>query len=170
MHYCKYHQSQHPNFHLSSSTRRKYPRLPSTLPSTPSIPGRHIRLPQQMGCGHEGTAERTIFPGAKRSSQEVWGLRENRSILASLSKFPNRSLNDRPGPSELSINNSSAVQALHSSQCKKGTWYDLGGTNVNIHRTRDRKVHDRQRVFWDKAASGTGTFSSYGNSVFVNSE
>jgi cytochrome P450 family 628 len=65
----------------------------------------------------------------------------------------------RKGPSELSINNVSAVQAIHSSQCAKGPWYDLGGTNNNIHRTRDPKEHDRQRVFWDKAASGTGKSS-----------
>jgi cytochrome P450 family 628 len=83
-----------------------------------------------------------------------------------LSQNSLRLLNHRPGPSELSINNASVVQALHSSQCTKGPWYDLGGTNVNIHRTRDRKIHDRQRVFWDKAASGNGTFSSYCNSHY----
>ncbi len=68
------------------------------------------------------------------------------------------------GPMELSINNVDAVEALHGphSECSKGPWYDLGGVGRNLHRTRDKLLHDRQRPFWEKGFTSQGTTKVWG--------
>ncbi|KAK7424018.1 hypothetical protein QQX98_000628 [Neonectria punicea] len=61
----------------------------------------------------------------------------------------------RLGPSELSISNSEAVQAMHSSRspCVKGAWYNLLLPLVSVHTTRDSKEHARRRKVWDRGFS-----------------
>jgi hypothetical protein len=62
---------------------------------------------------------------------------------------------------EISINNVDAIKVLHSqfSLCTKGPWYDLGGTGLNLHRTRDRLLHDKERPFWENALCPGGKSS-----------
>ena len=62
----------------------------------------------------------------------------------------------RTGPQEISINKVDAVKAIYDrdSLCLKGPWYDLGGTGLNLHRTRDPNLHERQRPLWEKSFRG----------------
>jgi cytochrome P450 len=59
---------------------------------------------------------------------------------------------------ELSINRSEAVDALYrGDSCAKGPWYDLGGTGQNLHRTRNRDLHDLQKPFWQQGLNDKGS-------------
>ena len=62
----------------------------------------------------------------------------------------------RTGPQEISINNVDAIKAIYGrdSLCLRGPWYDLGGTGLNLHRTRDPNLHERQRPLWEKGFRG----------------
>lgn len=62
----------------------------------------------------------------------------------------------RTGPRELSINTVEAIQPIYGqdSACRKGPWYDLGGTGLNLHRTRDPELHAMQRPFWERGIRG----------------
>ncbi|KAL4862395.1 hypothetical protein BDV12DRAFT_45537 [Aspergillus spectabilis] len=61
----------------------------------------------------------------------------------------------RLGPTELSITDPTAVQALYSSEAKvsKGPWYTILEPRVSLQTERDKKEHTRRRKVWDQGFS-----------------
>ncbi|KAJ6133260.1 hypothetical protein N7471_008475 [Penicillium samsonianum] len=61
----------------------------------------------------------------------------------------------RTGPTELSITDPAAVQAIYSIQSKatKGPWYTLLDPRVCLSFTRDKQEHARRRKVWDRGFS-----------------
>ncbi|KAF5024608.1 hypothetical protein F66182_3371 [Fusarium sp. NRRL 66182] len=61
----------------------------------------------------------------------------------------------RIGPTELSIIDPKAVDAIYSarSPCTKGPFYNLLHPRISLHMTRDRKEHQVRRKVWDRAFS-----------------
>ncbi|PVH72767.1 cytochrome P450 [Cadophora sp. DSE1049] len=61
----------------------------------------------------------------------------------------------RIGPSELSIVDPEAVEAIMGSRsaCTKSAWYDMGMPLVSLHQCRDRATHDKRRRVWDRGFS-----------------
>ncbi|KAH7239791.1 cytochrome P450 [Fusarium solani] len=59
----------------------------------------------------------------------------------------------RIGPSEISINSSEALHALHSNNtpCVKGPWYNIIYPMVSLLADRNKKSHTERRKTWDKA-------------------
>ncbi|KAJ4321440.1 hypothetical protein N0V84_005362 [Fusarium piperis] len=59
----------------------------------------------------------------------------------------------RIGPSEISINSSEALHALHSANtpCVKGPWYNIIHPMVSVLTEQDKKRHTQRRKTWDKA-------------------
>lgn len=64
----------------------------------------------------------------------------------------------RVGPTEISIADPDAFNAIHSatSQCERGPWYNILNPTVSLQMVRDRKEHARRRKAWDKAFSSKG--------------
>ncbi|KAH8593673.1 cytochrome P450 [Bisporella sp. PMI_857] len=58
----------------------------------------------------------------------------------------------RIGPSELSIADPSAIDAIYSakSPCTKGPWYNILQPLVSLQMIRDKKEHARRRKVWDR--------------------
>ncbi|KAF5564804.1 cytochrome P450 monooxygenase [Fusarium napiforme] len=69
----------------------------------------------------------------------------------------------RIGPSELSIIDPRALQALHSnsSPCIKGPWYSIEHPIRALQMTRDKEEHAYRRKAWDMAFSSKGQCSIY---------
>ncbi|KAF5234788.1 hypothetical protein FANTH_11977 [Fusarium anthophilum] len=67
----------------------------------------------------------------------------------------------RIGPSELSIIDPRALQALHSnsSPCTKGPWYSIEHPIKALQMTRDKEEHAYRRKAWDLAFSSKGQYS-----------
>lgn len=65
------------------------------------------------------------------------------------------------GPTELSITDPAAVQAIYSIQSKatKGPWYTLLDPRVCLSFTRDKQEHARRRKVWDRGFSTKGNIS-----------
>ncbi|KAG8169544.1 hypothetical protein KVR01_000289 [Diaporthe batatas] len=61
----------------------------------------------------------------------------------------------RVGPTEISIADPDAFNAIHSatSQCERGPWYNILNPTVSLQMVRDRKEHARRRKAWDRAFS-----------------
>ncbi|CEL01772.1 Putative Cytochrome P450 monooxygenase [Aspergillus calidoustus] len=61
----------------------------------------------------------------------------------------------RLGPTELSIADPQAVQALYSGQAKvsKGPWYTILEPRVSLQMEREKKAHARRRKVWDQGFS-----------------
>ncbi|CAN8099361.1 unnamed protein product [Discula destructiva] len=61
----------------------------------------------------------------------------------------------RVGPSEISIADPKAFNAIHSatSQCERGPWYNILNPTISLQMVRDRKEHGRRRKAWDRAFS-----------------
>jgi len=61
----------------------------------------------------------------------------------------------RTGPSNLSVNIPEAVQLVlgSKSKCEKSPWYDTSLPLVNLHSTRDKKVHELRRKVFNRAFS-----------------
>lgn len=66
----------------------------------------------------------------------------------------------RVGPSEISIADPAAFNAIHSatSQCERGPWYNILNPTVSLQMVRDRKEHARRRKAWDRAFNPKGKF------------
>jgi cytochrome P450 family 628 len=64
----------------------------------------------------------------------------------------------RVGPTEISIADPDAFDAIHSatSQCERGPWYNILNPTVSLQMVRDRKEHARRRKAWDMAFSTRG--------------
>lgn len=64
----------------------------------------------------------------------------------------------RVGPTEISIADPDAFNAIHSatSQCERGPWYNILNPTVSLQMVRDRKEHARRRKAWDRAFSSKG--------------
>lgn len=64
----------------------------------------------------------------------------------------------RVGPSEISIADPAAFNAIHSatSQCERGPWYNILNPTVSLQMVRDRKEHARRRKAWDRAFNPKG--------------
>lgn len=64
----------------------------------------------------------------------------------------------RVGPSEISIADPAAFNAVHSatSQCERGPWYNILNPTISLQMVRDRKEHGRRRKAWDRAFSSKG--------------
>jgi hypothetical protein len=62
------------------------------------------------------------------------------------------------GPTELSIADPQAVQALYSGQAKvsKGPWYTILEPRVSLQMEREKKAHARRRKVWDQGFSSKG--------------
>lgn len=67
----------------------------------------------------------------------------------------------RVGPTELSIADPNAFNAIHSatSQCERGPWYNILNPTVSLQMVRDRKEHGRRRKAWDRAFSTKGKYT-----------
>lgn len=67
----------------------------------------------------------------------------------------------RVGPSEISIADPAAFNAVHSaaSQCERGPWYNILNPTISLQMVRDRKEHGRRRKAWDRAFSSKGELS-----------
>lgn len=61
----------------------------------------------------------------------------------------------RVGPTEISIADPDAFNAIHSatSLCERGPWYNILNPTVSLQMVRDRKDHARRRKAWDRAFS-----------------
>lgn len=68
----------------------------------------------------------------------------------------------RVGPSEISIADPAAFNAVHSttSQCERGPWYNILNPTISLQMVRDRKEHARRRKAWDRAFSSKGKYSA----------
>lgn len=64
----------------------------------------------------------------------------------------------RLGPTEISIADPEAFNAIHSatSQCERGPWYNILNPTISLQMVRDRKEHARRRKAWDRAFSPKG--------------
>lgn len=64
----------------------------------------------------------------------------------------------RVGPSEISIADPAAFNAVHSatSQCERGPWYNILNPTVSLQMVRERKEHARRRKAWDRAFNPKG--------------
>lgn len=64
----------------------------------------------------------------------------------------------RVGPSEISIADPAAFNAIHSatSQCERGPWYNILNPTVSLQMVRDKKEHGRRRKAWDRAFNPKG--------------
>lgn len=64
----------------------------------------------------------------------------------------------RVGPTEISIADPDAFNAIHSatSQCERGPWYNILNPTISLQMVRDRKEHARRRKAWDRAFSSKG--------------
>lgn len=63
------------------------------------------------------------------------------------------------GPSELSISDPDAVQAIYSTQSPtyKGPWYTLLEPRTPLFMARDKTEHARRRKIWDQGFTTKGT-------------
>ncbi|KAL3462033.1 cytochrome P450 monooxygenase [Aspergillus heterothallicus] len=100
------------------------------------------------------------FPGpflARLSNFYVTGLSARRLHLYEEIEKLHKQYGDyvRLGPTELSITDPKAVQALYSGQSKvsKGPWYTILEPRVSLQTDRDRKEHARRRKVWDQGFS-----------------
>lgn len=68
----------------------------------------------------------------------------------------------RVGPSEISIADPAAFNAVHSatSQCERGPWYNILNPTISLQMVRDKKEHARRRRAWDKGFSSKGKDST----------
>lgn len=68
----------------------------------------------------------------------------------------------RVGPSEISIADPAAFNAVHSatSQCERGPWYNILNPTISLQMVRDKKEHARRRKAWDRAFSSKGKYSA----------
>lgn len=66
----------------------------------------------------------------------------------------------RVGPSEISIADPAAFNAIHSatSQCERGPWYNILNPTISLQMVRDRKEHARRRKAWDRAFNPKGKY------------
>ncbi|KAF4953980.1 hypothetical protein FGADI_5576 [Fusarium gaditjirri] len=75
--------------------------------------------------------------------------------IASTAEGVAKCLDEKPWPSELSIIDAHALQALHSnsSPCTKGPWYSIEHPIKALQMTRDKEEHAYRRKAWDLAFS-----------------
>lgn len=68
----------------------------------------------------------------------------------------------RVGPSEISIADPGAFNAIHSatSLCERGPWYNILNPTISLQMVRDRKEHARRRRAWDRAFNPKGKYHS----------
>lgn len=66
----------------------------------------------------------------------------------------------RVGPSEISIADPAAFNAIHSptSQCERGPWYNIINPQISLQMVRNRKEHSVRRRPWDRAFSSKGKY------------
>ncbi|KAI8650453.1 hypothetical protein NCS57_01379100 [Fusarium keratoplasticum] len=99
-----------------------------------------------------------VFPGpykARLSNLYVTALGLKKRHLYKEVQELHREYGDvvRIGPSEISINSSEALHALHSNNtpCVKGPWYNIIYPMVSLLADRNKKSHTERRKTWDKA-------------------
>ncbi|RSL58249.1 hypothetical protein CEP54_007900 [Fusarium duplospermum] len=109
-----------------------------------------------------------VFPGpfgARLSNLYVTALGLKKRHLYKEVQELHRKYGDvvRIGPSEISINSSEALHALHSNNtaCVKGPWYNIIYPMVSLLADRDKKSHTERRKTWDKAFNAKGKVVKY---------
>ncbi|EEU36092.1 uncharacterized protein NECHADRAFT_87276 [Fusarium vanettenii 77-13-4] len=109
-----------------------------------------------------------VFPGpfkARLSNLYVTALGLKKRHLYKEVQELHRKYGDivRIGPSEISINSSEALHALHSNNtpCIKGPWYNIIYPMVSLLADRNKKSHTERRKTWDKAFNAKGKVVQY---------
>lgn len=76
-----------------------------------------------------------------------------RTGMCFMISFKMNKINRRIGPNNLSINDPSAIPVVLSNEakCMKSSWYDRSLPLVNLHTSRNKKVHDARRRVFSKA-------------------
>lgn len=64
----------------------------------------------------------------------------------------------RTGPSQLSIIDPKAIEAIYStkSSCGKGPWYNVLHPRLSLNMLRDKAEHARRRKVWDRGFGARG--------------